>query len=452
MNNPLQEGISALKAGDKVTARRLLGRAIQQDPKNHLAWLWLSGAVETDQERLTCLNKVLALDPENETAKRGMASLQKSKPSNLLKKAEPLPPSPAPSPQAEQAWDEPPTSDQTPDWSAALAPTPQVTEMLDHSKTLDQLAPERRKALEQFVPLITQDVSTGRVPTKDIIDRLVARGFPRKAVEQLVNEIALQPIRAPVRYQRGLSKEDLKDLPSPWFTILTQPRETMRRILYYEPKRHVILLAILDGIVVSLSSVLNGFVSLITAGNEMAQQAYQSYQSEAGSFAIIMFGYLIIGSVASVVIGPISGLLGLFISGALLNVTGRWLRGKGYPAEVRAAVAWSAVPRIWGAILILARLFVFGYVAYLNAYIGAISSSSLLTLASVFGLLESIVAIWAFVVLLKCLGEAHHFSAWRALGAILLAAGLVIGIIMVLGCLFYLVVTMFALAAMPTSN
>jgi hypothetical protein len=452
MNNPLQEGISALKAGDKVTARRLLGRAIQQDPKNHLAWLWLSGAVETEQERLTCLNKVLALDPENEIAKRGMASLQKSKRSNLLPKAEPLSASPPPSLSAEQAWHEPPNPDATPDWSAALAPAPQVTDMLDHSKTLDQLAPQKRKALEQFVPLITQDVSSGRVPTKDVTDRLVARGFPRKAVEQLVSEIALQPIRAPIRYQRGLSKEDLKDLPSPWFTILTEPRETMRRILYYEPKRHVILLAILNGIVVSLSNVLNGFVSLITACNEMAQQAYQSYQSDAGSFAVIMFGYLIIGSVASVVIGPISGLLGLFISGALLNVTGRWLRGKGYPAEVRAAVAWSAVPRLWGAILILARLLVFGYVAYLNAYVGAISSSSLLALASVFGLLESIVAIWAFIVLLKCLGEAHHFSAWRALGAILVAAGILIGITMILGCLFYLVVTMFAVAAMPMSN
>jgi hypothetical protein len=51
-------------------------------------------------------------------------------------------------------------------------------------------------------------------------------------------------------------------------------------------------------------------------------------------------------------------------------------------------------------------------------------------------LIESIVGIWIFVISLKCLGEVHHFSAWRALGAILLgtfamlavAAGIVITI------------------------
>jgi hypothetical protein len=444
MDNPLQEGIAALKAGDKVTARRLLGRAIQQAPKNVEAWLWLSGAVDTDEQRLTCLNKVLAIDPGNELALKGLASLQQRK--NV---SPPAPPPPSPS--EEKEWEGPGALTSTPDWSAALVPAPQVTEMLDHSKSIDQLSPEKRRALEHFVPLIAQDVGTGRVPLQEVIDRLVSRGFPRKAADQLVKEIALQPIRAPIRYQKGLSKQDLEGLPSPWFSIFADPRETMRRILYYEPKRHVILLAMLDGIVGFLSGMLNSFVTLVTGANEIAQQAYEASQFNVGAFSVVLIVYLAFGSVLSLTVGPLAGLLSLYIYSALLRITGRWLRGKGYPAEIRAAIAWSRVPRIWGAILLIVQLLVFGYVAYINAYIGAVNSSSLLTLGAVFTLLESAVAIWSFVILLQCLGEAHHFSAWRALGAVLLAYALIAGVFIVLGCLFNVVAMMMA-APFSTTN
>jgi hypothetical protein len=34
------------------------------------------------------------------------------------------------------------------------------------------------------------------------------------------------------------------------------------------------------------------------------------------------------------------------------------------------------------------------------------------------GVVDSIAGIWIFVISLKCIGEVHRFSAWRALGAI----------------------------------
>ena len=76
MSTSLQQGVAALDAGDKALARRLFGRAIQEDPQSEQAWLWLSGAVESDKERLMCLNKVLAINPDNEMAQRGAAALQ----------------------------------------------------------------------------------------------------------------------------------------------------------------------------------------------------------------------------------------------------------------------------------------------------------------------------------------------------------------------------------------
>jgi len=74
-NNLLEQGIAALKAGRKAKARNLLMQVVQQDKRNEVAWLWLSGTVDTDKERRICLENVLAINPNNEVARRGLASL-----------------------------------------------------------------------------------------------------------------------------------------------------------------------------------------------------------------------------------------------------------------------------------------------------------------------------------------------------------------------------------------
>jgi len=76
----LQQGIAAFKARQKAEARDLLLQVVEQDERNEMAWLWLSGAVDTDAERLTCLENVLAINPDNGMAKRGIETLRKSSP------------------------------------------------------------------------------------------------------------------------------------------------------------------------------------------------------------------------------------------------------------------------------------------------------------------------------------------------------------------------------------
>jgi hypothetical protein len=71
----LRQGIAASKAGRKAEARSLLEQAIAEDEYNATAWLWLSGAVDTDEDRRICLENVLTLDPENTFAKKGLAML-----------------------------------------------------------------------------------------------------------------------------------------------------------------------------------------------------------------------------------------------------------------------------------------------------------------------------------------------------------------------------------------
>ena len=71
----LKQGMAAAKAGDKVKARRLLARVVHQDKYNETGWLWLAGAVESDDERRAYLEKVLEINPDNQLARKGIETL-----------------------------------------------------------------------------------------------------------------------------------------------------------------------------------------------------------------------------------------------------------------------------------------------------------------------------------------------------------------------------------------
>ena len=83
----LREGITAVKKGDRVQGRGLLEKVLEADERNEQAWLWLSGAVDSTEERQICLENVLAINPDNALAKKGLAKLAQAKP--------PKPPKPA---------------------------------------------------------------------------------------------------------------------------------------------------------------------------------------------------------------------------------------------------------------------------------------------------------------------------------------------------------------------
>jgi hypothetical protein len=76
MDNYLQQGIMAAKAGDKPRAFDLLTRASEVPATSEQAWLWLSGVVNNDPERLFCLNNVIRINPNNAIAQRGAVMLR----------------------------------------------------------------------------------------------------------------------------------------------------------------------------------------------------------------------------------------------------------------------------------------------------------------------------------------------------------------------------------------
>ncbi|GAB4270257.1 MAG: hypothetical protein Kow0080_14520 [Candidatus Promineifilaceae bacterium] len=91
----LQEGIAALRAGDKAKARALLMAVLEDNERHEQAWLWLSGAVDSVEERQICLENILAINPQNEQAKRGLAKLQKDAPETAVIQSQHQPLSPA---------------------------------------------------------------------------------------------------------------------------------------------------------------------------------------------------------------------------------------------------------------------------------------------------------------------------------------------------------------------
>lgn len=73
--NLLEDAIAAARLGERAKAREQLTRVLRYDQKNEEAWLLMSSVVESDRERIFCLNSVLKLNPNNKTAKRGLALL-----------------------------------------------------------------------------------------------------------------------------------------------------------------------------------------------------------------------------------------------------------------------------------------------------------------------------------------------------------------------------------------
>jgi peptide/nickel transport system permease protein len=77
-------GIAAAKAGDRDTARDLFAQAIRANQDLEAAYLWLSATLATPQGKAFCLRQVLALNPANGIARRGLAALEKAEPARVL--------------------------------------------------------------------------------------------------------------------------------------------------------------------------------------------------------------------------------------------------------------------------------------------------------------------------------------------------------------------------------
>lgn len=88
------------KAGQKDEARELLQQSIRLEPQNEAAWLWLASVARDNRERLFCLQKLLEINPQNETARKALdAANQQQPPSESVVRRLPNAPVTQPVPQ-----------------------------------------------------------------------------------------------------------------------------------------------------------------------------------------------------------------------------------------------------------------------------------------------------------------------------------------------------------------
>ncbi len=78
-----QEGVVAIRDHkDSAKGRDLLMQSLKIEPKNEMAWLWLSRTMDEPQKKIQCLERALKLNPTNEQTKALISKLSTSAPSN----------------------------------------------------------------------------------------------------------------------------------------------------------------------------------------------------------------------------------------------------------------------------------------------------------------------------------------------------------------------------------
>jgi hypothetical protein len=194
---------------------------------------------------------------------------------------------------------------------------------------------------------------------------------------------------------------------TPWLAIWIHPRVTIRRIMANYSEHQVWLLAGLKGIVHTFDR--------LSTKNDGDQWELPLLLTFAG------------------LAGPLFGIIGLYLSGYLLRLTGQWLGGKATAKEVRASVAWSDVPMVVVLALWITGIAILGRELFSSdtPYLDEHPWLSVPLLGQF--VLMLVLYVWSFVLLLHCLGEVQGFSAWKALGSVLLAGMVLIGVAIALG-------------------
>jgi TolB protein len=72
----LQQGIKAARAGDKTAARALLEKVVELDERSEKGWFWLAAATDDIEEKKICLGNVLVINPDNQRARRLLEQLE----------------------------------------------------------------------------------------------------------------------------------------------------------------------------------------------------------------------------------------------------------------------------------------------------------------------------------------------------------------------------------------
>lgn len=181
---------------------------------------------------------------------------------------------------------------------------------------------------------------------------------------------------------------------NPWTQMWVRPRETIRAIIQTNPGYMYPLLCFIYGFPMALQLAQN-----LSLGTRF---------STAG----IVIGALIV----AIILGAVM----INIASALFTWTGKWIGGVGTYQQIRAAVAWSNMPSVVNIGIWMINLAVFGGRIFRGDFIETQFVGSELSIIFLTAVVQLVIAVWAFIITLKALGEVQGFSAWKALLNILI--------------------------------
>ena len=72
----IDDAIQNIRMGNREEGRQILEELLETNENNAEIWLWLSSVVESDEDREICLENVVALEPDNAVARKGLEALQ----------------------------------------------------------------------------------------------------------------------------------------------------------------------------------------------------------------------------------------------------------------------------------------------------------------------------------------------------------------------------------------
>ena len=72
----LSQAISLIKAGNKKAAMPILKEILQSEPNNEKAWIAMYTGVDNPKHKKMCLQKILAINPDNKGARKALADME----------------------------------------------------------------------------------------------------------------------------------------------------------------------------------------------------------------------------------------------------------------------------------------------------------------------------------------------------------------------------------------
>jgi hypothetical protein len=165
---------------------------------------------------------------------------------------------------------------------------------------------------------------------------------------------------------------------SPWLSIWTTPRKTIKKIVANDPNQSIW----------GLASIL-GFLTFF----HMAQLFFGKWDP----FVLV---------VSAAVVAPFLGFVLLKIYSWIYELTGKIFKGRGDREDIRAALGWSYVPLALTIPLWILSIFMFNILNH---------DSSMILLLFLF-----VLAVWSFVIQVVTIAAVQKFSILQAIGNVIL--------------------------------